>query len=112
MICFYSTLRSIFIHKKFKKDSISSQSENNESTLNTDESYANLLKDADKLKLMLLAWNYQNSTAMRNNANSADLNAMSTLWEQYQNALGLNVNKNGESGAVSPVSCFVDIVGF
>lgn len=87
------------------KDSISSQSENHEATLNTDESYANLLKDADKLKLMLLAWNYQNSTAMRNGTNSAEFNAMNSLWEQYQNALGLNVNKStSESGAVSPVS--------
>lgn len=90
---------------------MSSQSDNQETTLNTDESYANLLKDADKLKLMLLAWNYQNSTAMRNGTNSADVNAMSTLWEQYQNALGLNVNKNGESGVVSPVSNYMfDII--
>lgn len=53
---------------------------------------------------MLLAWNYQNSAAMRNNStNSTDLNSVSSLWEQYQNALGLNVNKNGD-GATSPVS--------
>ena len=101
MICFS------FIHKTQKlKDSISSQqSENHETTLNTDESYANLLKDADKLKLMLLAWNYQNSAALRSNGNSsADLNSVSSLWEQYQNALGLNVAKNNGEGAVSPVS--------
>lgn len=54
---------------------------------------------------MLLAWNYQNSAALRSNGNSsADLNSVSSLWEQYQNALGLNVTKNNGEGAVSPVS--------
>lgn len=95
-----------FTNTQKLKDSISSQqSENHEATLNTDESYASLLKDADKLKLMLLAWNYQNSAALRSNGNSsADLNSVSSLWEQYQNALGLNVTKNNGEGAVSPVS--------
>lgn len=106
---FLLSLSIPFIKIENKKDSISSQSENPETALNTDESYANLLKDADKLKLMLLAWNYQNSSAIRNNSNSADLNAMSSLWEQYQNALGLNVNKNGESGVGSPVSNFISL---
>lgn len=96
-----------FIHEK--KDSISSsQSENNhETTLNLEDSYANLLKDADKLKLMLLAWNYQNSAAIRNNATGPDLTTMTNLWEQYQNALtGMSANKSSDVGPVcgSPVS--------
>jgi hypothetical protein len=47
------------------------------------------LKDADKLKLMLLAWNYQNSNAVRNGTDGPDLNTMTGLWQQYQNALGM-----------------------
>jgi hypothetical protein len=49
-----------------------------------------LLKDADKLKLMLLAWNYQNSNAVRNGTDGPDLNTMTGLWQQYQTALGLS----------------------
>lgn len=85
-----------------KKDSISSHSENGE-TMNLEDSYANLLKDADKLKLMLLAWNYQNSAAVRNGTSGPDLATMTNLWEQYQNALGISVvNKSNDAG--SPVS--------
>lgn len=85
-----------------KKDSISSQAENNEA-MNLEDSYANLLKDADKLKLMLLAWNYQNSAAVRNGTSGPDLATMTNLWEQYQNALGISsVNKSADAG--SPVS--------
>lgn len=88
-----------------KKDSLSSQSENHETNLNAEDSYANLLKDADKLKLMLLAWNYQNSAAIRNNANGPDLTTMTNLWEQYQNALsGINVTKSNDGAIGSPVS--------
>lgn len=84
------------------KDSISSQSENSEA-MNLEDSYANLLKDADKLKLMLLAWNYQNSAAVRNGTSGPDLATMTNLWEQYQNALGISVvNKSNDAG--SPVS--------
>lgn len=84
------------------KDSISSASDNNEPG-NLEDSYANLLKDADKLKLMLLAWNYQNSAAVRNGTTGPDLATMSNLWEQYQSALGINqVNKSETAG--SPVS--------
>lgn len=87
-----------------QKDSISTQSENSEAT-NLEDSYANLLKDADKLKLMLLAWNYQNSAAVRNGTSGPDLATMTNLWEQYQNALGINlVNKSADG--VSPVSIF------
>jgi len=94
-----------------KKDSISSQSENHETNLSAEDSYANLLKDADKLKLMLLAWNYQNSAAIRNNANGPDLTTMTNLWEQYQNALtGINVNKSSDGAIGSPVSIFVLLV--
>lgn len=41
--------------------------------VNESEAYAGLMKDADKLKLMLLAWNYQNSTAVRNGTEGPDL---------------------------------------
>jgi hypothetical protein len=52
---------------------------------------------------MLLAWNYQNSAAVRNGTSGPDLATMSNLWEQYQNALGISaVNKSNEAG--SPVS--------
>lgn len=85
------------------KDSISSQSENNE-TMNLEDSYANLLKDADKLKLMLLAWNYQNSAAVRNGTSGPDLATMTNLWEQYQNALGISVVNNKSPDDESPVS--------
>lgn len=75
--------------------------------MNLEESYANLLKDADKLKLMLLAWNYQNSAAVRNGTSGPDLATMTNLWEQYQNALGISVaNKSNEPG--SPVSDLFD----
>lgn len=71
--------------------------------MNLEDSYANLLKDADKLKLMLLAWNYQNSAAVRNGTSGPDLATMTNLWEQYQNALGISaVNKSNDTG--SPVS--------
>jgi hypothetical protein len=107
-IIFYSFTRS-FMEMMIKKDSLpSSQSENSHETaaLNLDDSYANLLKDTDKLKLMLLAWNYQNSAAIRNNASGPDLSTMANLWEQYQNALtGMGVSKNGDGLAIgSPVS--------
>jgi hypothetical protein len=73
-----------------------------------EDSYANLLKDADKLKLMLLAWNYQNSAAIRNNATGPDLTTMTSLWEQYQSALqGMGVSKNGDGAIGSPVSIFI-----
>jgi hypothetical protein len=39
---------------------------------------------------MLLAWNYQNSNAVRNGTDGPDLNTMTGLWQQYQTALGLN----------------------
>lgn len=48
------------------------------------------MKDADKLKLMLLAWNYQNSTAVRNGTEGPDLSVVGGLWAQYQNALAQN----------------------
>lgn len=71
--------------------------------MNLEDSYANLLKDADKLKLMLLAWNYQNSAAVRNGTSGPDMATMTNLWEQYQNALGISVvNKSNDAG--SPVS--------
>ncbi|XP_035794852.1 nucleolar protein 4-like isoform X2 [Anopheles albimanus] len=50
-----------------------------------------LIKDADKFKLMLLAWNYQNSAAgkSQNGAEGPDLATMTNLWQQYQNALAM-----------------------
>lgn len=72
--------------------------------MNLEDSYANLLKDADKLKLMLLAWNYQNSAAVRNGTSGPDLATMTNLWEQYQNALGISVVNNKSTDNESPVS--------
>ncbi|XP_055597114.1 nucleolar protein 4-like isoform X3 [Uranotaenia lowii] len=72
---------------------------NNESTDNNgtgggaggEDPYAGLIKDADKFKLMLLAWNYQNSAAAaQNGAEGPDLATMTNLWQQYQNALAMN----------------------
>ncbi|CAO1405624.1 unnamed protein product [Diamesa hyperborea] len=82
-------------------DSISSPIELPEG-LSLEDSYANLLKDADKLKLMLLAWNYQNSAAVRNGTSGPDLATMTNLWEQYQSALGLPTSKPSEQGSPSP----------
>ncbi|KAL5282036.1 NOL4 family protein [Megaselia abdita] len=59
---------------------------------NSEDPYIGLMKDADKLKLMLLAWNYQNSAATRNGTEGPDLNVMSGLWTQYQNALAMNAS--------------------
>lgn len=58
----------------------------------SEDPYLGLMKDADKLKLMLLAWNYQNSAATRNGTEGPDLNVMSGLWTQYQNALAMNAS--------------------
>lgn len=88
------------------QDSISSPSELPEG-LSLEDSYANLLKDADKLKLMLLAWNYQNSAAVRNGTSGPDLATMTNLWEQYQSALGLPTSKPSEQG--SPVSIVFNV---
>ncbi|XP_058819235.1 nucleolar protein 4-like isoform X1 [Topomyia yanbarensis] len=57
-----------------------------------EDAYAGLIKDADKFKLMLLAWNYQNSAAgkSQNGAEGPDLATMTNLWQQYQNALAMN----------------------
>lgn len=69
----------------------------------SDETYTNLIKDADKLKLMLLAWNYQNSAAVQNGTSGPDLSMMTSLWEQYQSALGVST-ANKSHDTVSPVS--------
>ncbi|XP_035915658.1 uncharacterized protein LOC118513664 isoform X7 [Anopheles stephensi] len=70
--------------------------ENNGSTANTpsEDAYAGLIKDADKFKLMLLAWNYQNSAAAQNGAEGPDLATMTNLWQQYQNALAMTGKTN------------------
>lgn len=47
------------------------------------------MKDADKLRLMLLAWNYQNSSAVQNGTEGPDFATMRALWSQYQNALAV-----------------------
>lgn len=70
-------------------------------TTKLEDSHAKLLKDADKLKLMLLAWNYQNATAQ----NGSELESMTKIWEQYQNALlGINQAINNPENAETPVS--------
>lgn len=63
------------------------------------------MKDADKLKLMLLAWNYQNSNAARNGAEGPDLSLVGGLWAQYQNALAQNAAASGikMESSLSPV---------
>lgn len=64
------------------------------------------MKDADKLKLMLLAWNYQNTNALRNGADGPDLSVVGGLWAQYQNALAQNaaaVQGNKMDSSLSPV---------
>lgn len=65
--------------------------------------YAGLMKDADKLKLMLLAWNYQNSNAVRNGTEGPDLGVVGGLWAQYQNALAQNAANNKMDISLSPV---------
>uniref|UniRef100_A0A182JTH1 Nucleolar protein 4 helical domain-containing protein n=1 Tax=Anopheles christyi TaxID=43041 RepID=A0A182JTH1_9DIPT len=74
----------------------SETTENNGSTANTpsEDAYAGLIKDADKFKLMLLAWNYQNSAAAQNGAEGPDLATMTNLWQQYQNALAMTGKTN------------------
>uniref|UniRef100_A0A336KWB4 CSON015344 protein n=1 Tax=Culicoides sonorensis TaxID=179676 RepID=A0A336KWB4_CULSO len=57
--------------------------------VNTGDPYDGILKDTEKLKLMLLAWNYQNSAAVQNGTDGPDFATMSALWSQYQNALTL-----------------------
>ncbi|XP_050089599.1 nucleolar protein 4-like isoform X3 [Anopheles aquasalis] len=85
------------------KDSISmpfnsESAENNGTPANTssEDAYAGLIKDADKFKLMLLAWNYQNSAAgkSQNGAEGPDLATMTNLWQQYQNALAMTGAKS------------------
>lgn len=60
------------------------------------------MKDADKLKLMLLAWNYQNSNAVRNGTEGPDLSVVGGLWAQYQNALAQSAANKMDS-SLSPV---------
>lgn len=83
------------------------------------------MKDADKLKLMLLAWNYQNSNAgnvliqnskfkhitnklifshipVRNGTEGPDLSMVGGLWAQYQNALAMNTPLKHESSPSPP----------
>lgn len=98
VICNYFKLAFFYL-----KDSVAIQSDKQDLP-NLDETYTNLIKDADKLKLMLLAWNYQNSAAVQNGTSGPDLATMTNLWEQYQNALGISMaNKSNNTG--SPVSC-------
>lgn len=63
------------------------------------------MKDADKLKLMLLAWNYQNSNAVRNGTEGPDLGVVGGLWAQYQNALAQSAAASGNKmdASLSPV---------
>ncbi|XP_059617731.1 nucleolar protein 4 [Phlebotomus argentipes] len=69
-----------------------------------EDPYSGLMKDADKLKLMLLAWNYQNSNAARNGTEGPDLAMVGGLWAQYQNALAMNGKQLSPSGRVDPSS--------
>nr|XP_023020446.1 nucleolar protein 4-like [Leptinotarsa decemlineata] len=70
---------------------------------NDDDHYggSGAMKDSDKLKLMLLAWNYHNNQGNRNgnSDNITDLSSvpgseeMVGLWAQYHSALGLAKGK-------------------
>ncbi|KAJ3648076.1 hypothetical protein Zmor_019912 [Zophobas morio] len=57
------------------------------------------MKDSDKLKLMLLAWNYHNQAQGNRNGDIPDLSQvpggeeMAGLWAQYHSALGLAKGK-------------------
>ncbi|XP_008196033.1 nucleolar protein 4 isoform X1 [Tribolium castaneum] len=57
------------------------------------------MKDSDKLKLMLLAWNYHNQAQGNRNGDIPDLSSvpggeeMAGLWAQYHSALGLAKGK-------------------
>uniref|UniRef100_A0AAG5DBL4 Nucleolar protein 4 helical domain-containing protein n=1 Tax=Anopheles atroparvus TaxID=41427 RepID=A0AAG5DBL4_ANOAO len=84
----------------------SEATENNGSTTNTtgEDAYAGLIKDADKFKLMLLAWNYQNSAAAQNGAEGPDLATMTNLWQQYQNALAMTGKGANFSGQLQPAA--------
>ncbi|XP_013101048.2 uncharacterized protein LOC106082858 isoform X1 [Stomoxys calcitrans] len=78
----------------------------NSSETNTEaDPYAGIMKDADKLKLMLLAWNYQNSNAARNGADGPDLSIVGGLWAQYQSALAQNAAASNTKldASLSPV---------
>ncbi|XP_052864092.1 nucleolar protein 4-like [Anopheles cruzii] len=81
----------------------SETTENNGSTTNTpgEDAYAGLIKDADKFKLMLLAWNYQNSAAAQNGTEGPDLATMTNLWQQYQNALAMTGKSTFSQAPVS-----------
>lgn len=68
------------------------QNDQSEANVPTDP-YGNILKDTEKLKLMLLAWNYQNSAAVQNGTDGPDFATMSALWSQYQNALAITGDK-------------------
>lgn len=80
------------------KDSISTP--NPEEAENLDDSYNYSMKEADKLRLMLLAWNYQNTATSRNGTSASEPNSMTNLWEQYQNALALSKPGNEQETPV------------
>lgn len=91
---------------KRKSSSIQHHKDNlnsSESTENNDEEHFSgtpAMKDTDKLKLMLLAWNYHNQSQGNRNGNSdIDLSSvpggeeMAGLWAQYHSALGMPKGK-------------------
>ncbi|XP_052745327.1 nucleolar protein 4 isoform X2 [Bicyclus anynana] len=60
--------------------------------MNDDENFSShgYAKDAEKLKMMLLAWNYQSQTQGRNgDITESGADSMADLWASYHSALGL-----------------------
>ncbi|CAB3255204.1 unnamed protein product [Arctia plantaginis] len=60
--------------------------------MNDDDNYSSqgLAKDAEKLKMMLLAWNYHSQTQGRNgDITETGGDSMADLWASYHSALGL-----------------------
>ncbi|CAH2986610.1 unnamed protein product [Chilo suppressalis] len=62
------------------------------SDMNDDDNFSSqaLAKDAEKLKMMLLAWNYHSQTQGRNGEiTESGADSMADLWASYHSALGL-----------------------
>ncbi|XP_012550855.1 nucleolar protein 4 isoform X1 [Bombyx mandarina] len=59
--------------------------------MNEEENFTSqaLAKDAEKLKMMLLAWNYHNQSQGRNGEPDSGGESMADLWASYHSALGL-----------------------
>ncbi|KAJ3636688.1 hypothetical protein MTP99_000207 [Tenebrio molitor] len=101
-----TNLRIIFIRaprirkfNDFQADENLSTPESSEANEEDHFSGTGAMKDSDKLKLMLLAWNYHNQAQGNRNGDIPDLSSvpggeeMAGLWAQYHSALGLAKGK-------------------